>query len=226
MKHLPIRALVVLSIALLAGCAGVPRPIPVPLERCWSEAEQLGERTRLYATATEASALVAAGRLLRLAGDDDVKVERSPHGLHAEFHRKRWFYLLLVAHVASVWDQWNVTTREEAGGVRVCVQVRGQYFSDTYVLGAEPMSNVIYPASATESDPGSGFKPPARAYAVDYDTFWARLDYLLGLTPTWARCAPGGSGGIRDSASRGRQEMNPLCHALVDDASAPQTHTQ
>lgn len=213
------RALVVIALALVSGCASVSRPYPVAPDRCWSDREQLDERTRFYPNVDEAQALAAGERLLKLAGRDDMTITRSPHSLAGEFHRQRSFYLFLVAHSASVWDHWNVATRQEADGVRVCVQMRGQTFSDTFVLGAEPVTNAIYPASATERDPGKRFKPPAHAYPVDYDTYWARLEHLLGLTPAWANCPAGGL--VRNNATRGRKEVNPLCHSLIDDASAP-----
>jgi hypothetical protein len=206
---------------LLSGCATVSRPTPIPPEQCWTDQEQLGERTRFYAHVAADQALGVAGRLLRLAGQDDMKFSHAANSISAEFHRERLFYLLWVAHNASVWDHWVVAARPAPGGVNLCVHVRGQYFTDTFVLGAEPVSNVVYPASAIERDPGKRFKPPARAHAVDFDTFWDRLEYLLGLTPGWASCPPGESGGVRRNAALGRVEMNPLCHPLVDDPGPP-----
>lgn len=207
------------ALALVSGCASVSRPYPVAVERCWTDLEQREERIRLYPGATEDQALGAAERLLRLAGGNDMRISRTPHSLSAEFHRERVFYLFLVAHSASMWDHWNIATRQEAEGVRVCVGMHGQIFSDTFVLGAEPMTNAVYPASATERDPGKRFKPPAHAYPVDYDTFWRRMAYLLGRDPAWANCPS--SRIVRPHAIRGREEVNPLCHTLVDDPSAP-----
>ena len=212
-------AFVVIAFALVSGCASVSRPYPVAAERCWTDPEQRGERIRHYPAVTEQQALGAAKRLLRLAGGSDMTIVRTQRSLSGEFHRERMFYLFLVAHSASVWDHWNVTTRQEADGLRVCVQMRGQTFTDTFVLGAEPMTNVVYPASATERDPGKRFKPPAHAYPVDFDTFWARLEHLLGLNPAWANCPSGDL--IRTHATRGRKELNPLCHTLIDDPSPP-----
>jgi hypothetical protein len=81
----------------------------------------------------------------------------------ADFYYERVIYLFLVAHSANVWDIWYVATRQEAEGVRVCVEMRGQTFTDTFALGAEPLTNAIYPASATDRGPGKYFKPPAHA---------------------------------------------------------------
>lgn len=220
MKAELILAIVAMSLTLLPGCASVVRPYPAPPDRCWTDQGQLDERTRFYANVDENQALDAAEHLLRLAGRDDMKMERSRHSLAAEFHRERRFYLFLVAHSATVWDHWTVATRVEADGIRVCVQVRGQTFTDTFVLGAEPVTNAIYPANATERKPGKFFKPPAHAYPIDYETFWARLDYLLGRNPVWASC-PAVSGVISNNTTRGRKEVNPLCHTLVTDPSAP-----
>lgn len=221
MKSRRMLTLVATSLALLAGCASVSRPLPIAVGDCWTEQAQLGERTRFYPKLEERQLLRAAERLLRLSGQDDVRIESSAHSLSAEFHRERWFYLFLVAHQASVWDHWVVATRPQADGVQVCVQVRGQYFSDTFVLGAEPVSNSVYPANARERNPGTFFKPPASAYPVDFDTFWSRLDYVLGLNPAWVSCPAGSSGGLHPHPLRQRLEFNPLCHGLVDDPAAP-----
>ena len=113
-----------------------------------------------------------------------------------------------------VHEQWLIATRPEPGGSRVCVQVTGHYFADTFILGAEPMLNLIYPASAPA--PTRDFAmPPAAAHAVGFDTFWARLEYLSGLRSAWAACPSGGP--LRENAARGRTEIDPLCHRLADD---------
>lgn len=217
MKPKLLRVLAVIALAIVSGCVSVSRPAPTPPDRCWSDREQIDERTRFYPNVDEEQALAAGERLLRLAGRDDMKIVRSPHSLAGELHRQRVFYLFLVAHSASVWDHWTVATRPETGGVRICVQVHGQTYTDTFVLGAEPVTHAIYPASAIERDPGKRFKPPAHPYAVDYDSFWGRLDYLLGVSPAWTHCPAGGL--VRNNPLRGRKEVNPLCHSLIDDAS-------
>jgi hypothetical protein len=221
MKPNLIQTIVVMSLVLISGCASVSHPLPPTSNLCWSEPDQLEDRTRRYLNTEENQVLLAADRLLRLAGKDDIKIEHSPHSITAEFHRERWLYLLLVAHSSSVWDHWSIATRPQADGVQVCVQVRGQTFTDTFVLGAEPMTNAVYPANAVERNRGEFFKPPAHAYPVDFDTFWTRLGYLLGREPVWTTCPSGGSGGVRINALRGRLEVNPLCHSLVDDPSPP-----
>jgi hypothetical protein len=217
-------AIIVTPIALLSGCASISRPVPMAPDNCWVEQEQFGERTRFYSNIDESQALRAAERLLRLAGKDDMLIRQSQHSITAEYHRESRLYLFLVAHQSSVWDHWVVSTRRGSGGVHICAHVRGQYFTDTFVLGAEPITNAVYPANATEQDPGKYFKPPASAYPIDFDTFWARLEYLMGLQPSWASCPPVDSGGIWNNKIRGRMELNPLCHALVDDPSPPDVH--
>lgn len=103
----------------------------------------------------------------------------------------------------------------------MCVQVTGQYFTDTFVLGAEPITNAIYPASATERAPGKGFRPRAQSYPVNYDIFWERMEYLLGFKSTWATCPAGGP--LLKHAERGCVEMNPLCHGQSDEAPVRRT---
>jgi hypothetical protein len=215
MKRKLMWVMLAMHLGLLSGCASVSRPAPITVERCWSDPEQSVERTRFYPEVEERQALQAATQLLRLAGKDDMKIQPFEHHISAEFHRQTMIYLFLVAHRSEVWDHWIVATRPAPDGVWICVHVLGQYFSDTFVLGAEPVTNAVYPAATTERDPGQGFKPRARAYPVDFDTFWARLDYLLGLNPVWAPCPAGG--GIRKSEARKQSEINPLCHALADD---------
>jgi hypothetical protein len=155
-----------LYLALLSGCASVSRLLPMAVDRCWSDPDQLLERTRFYPKVKEKQVLQAAQQLLRLAGQDEMKIEPFQHGITAEFHRQSRIYLFLVAHSTDVWDQWIVATQPSADGVRVCAHVLGQFFSDTFVLGAEPMTNAVYPKSAIERNPGKGFKPRARAYPV------------------------------------------------------------
>lgn len=219
-------AIIVTLLALLSGCASISRPVPAAPDHCWAEQDQIGERTRFYSNVEKSQALHAAERLLHLAGKDDMIIRQSQNSITAEYHRESRLYLFLVAHQSSVWDHWIVTTRPEAGGVRLCVHVRGQYFTDTFVLGAEPIINAVYPANATERDSGKYFKPPARAYPIDFDTFWARLEYLMGLNPVWANCPPGSSGGISKDKIHDRMELNPLCHSLVDDPSLPDVRGQ
>lgn len=206
-------AILLISLGSLGGCAAVPRPpAPVSAETCWSNEEQSIERTRFFAGVDEQQALQAAERILLRAGKDDMKISHLPHGVSAEFHRRSMVYLFLVAHSAEVWDRWIVSTRSAGNGVWICVHVNGEYFSDTFVLGAEPMTHAVYPASAVDPSPGSRLKPPARSYPVDYDTFWQRMEYLFGLRDAWTGCKPGGV--IKRHETRARLEMDPLCHVL------------
>lgn len=203
-------------LGFLQGCATVSRS-PLPHRECWSDPEQLTERSRSLPGATEHQALDAAERLLRLTWGVNAKIARSLHGLQADIRRDRRFYLFLVAYQGVVDETWTIATRPEAGGANVCVQVQGQFITDTFVLGAEPVTNLVYPATAT-APPRGRFLPPAQPLAVDFDTFWARLDYLLGLRADWTACP---SNAPHTSAARGRKEFNPLCHALADDPAAP-----
>lgn len=221
MKMGSILVITVASLALLSGCASVSRPVPAASDHCWTEHDQMEDRSRFYSSVVESQALRAAERLLHLAGKDNMLIRHSKQGITAEHHRESRFYAFLFAHQSSVWDHWIVTTRPEAAGIHLCVLVRGQYFTDTFVLGAEPITNAVYPANATERDPGKNFKPPARAYPIDFDTFWGRLEYLMGINSAWPSCPSGGSGGILKNKIRGRMEFNPLCHSLIDDPSPP-----
>jgi hypothetical protein len=163
---------------------------------------------------SEHQALEAAQRLLRLTWGEDAQIIGSSHALSARIRRDRTFYLVLAAYRGIVDEAWTIATRSEAGGAGVCVSVQGQYITDTFVLGAEPVINVIYPASAIERSRGRSL-PPAQPVAVDFDTFWARMDYLVGLKAGWTACPP--SSGPRKSPVRGRTEFDPLCNALASD---------
>lgn len=216
----PRRAIGIAAAAMLMGCLSgcwTISPSPHPLHECWSDPEQLAERSRSLAGVGEDRALDAAERLLRAAWGEDAKVRRSPHGFTATVRRERTFYLFLVAHRAMVDEAWAVATRPEAGGTALCAQVQGQYVSDAFVLGAEPVTNVIYPATATEHS-RPRFLPPAQPLAIDFDTFWGRLDYLAGLQAAWPAC-PGS--GPRQNPARGRVEFDPLCQPLADDPGPP-----
>jgi hypothetical protein len=203
-------------LGFLSGCWNVSRS-PLPPSDCWSDPEQLAERSRALRGVTEQQALEAAERLLRLVWGEEAKITRSPHALSAEIRRDRGFYLFLVAHRGIADEAWAIATRPEPGGARVCVQVQGQYLTDTFVFGAEPVTNVIYPATATERSRGN-FLPPAQALAIDFDTFWARLEFLAGLRSMWAACA---SSGPHKNEARGRTEFDPLCNALASDPAPP-----
>lgn len=210
-----VTALLLIALGSLGGCAALTRPLaPATTETCWSNQEQAVERTRFFPGVDEQQALQAAARILRLAGKGDMKIDQSPHSMSAEFYRRSVVYLFLVAHSSEVWDRWIVSTRSTGDGVWICVNMSGQYFSDTFVLGAEPMTNAVYPASAVDPSPGRHFKPPARSYPVNYDTFWQRMEYLFGLRDSWTGCKRGGA--IKWHETRAQLEMDPLCHVLDD----------
>ena len=207
---------VVMMLGVLPGCWSITRS-PLLLRECWSDPEQLAERSRSFKGVTESQALEAAERLLRLTWAEDAQIVRYPHKLSADIRRKRTFYLFLVAYHGIADESWAISTRSETGSTSVCVQVQGQYIPDTFVLGAEPVTNVIYPASAIERPRGS-LLPPAQQVAVDLATFWGRMDYLVGLRAGWTTCP---SNGPRKSATRARSEFNPLCNALATDPAPP-----
>lgn len=209
-------AIVAISLAFLPGCWTVSHS-PLPLRDCWSDADQLAERSRSLSGVTERQALEGAERLLRLTWGADAKIVRAPQKLSADIRRDRTFYLLLVAHRGIVDEAWTISTQPEAGGTNVCVRVQGQYVTDTFVLGAEPITNLTYPATATAASRGR-FLPPAQPIAVDFETFWARLEYLVGLKNDWSACA---SSGPHKNAALGRMEFDPLCHSLAGDSAPP-----
>jgi hypothetical protein len=212
-----IKALIVVIVSgLLSGCWNVSR-LPPPQRECWSNPEQLSERVRSLPGVAEHQVLEMAERLLRLTWREDVKIIRSPHRLTAEVRRDRSFYLFLVAYRGIADESWTIATRPEPDGTGVCVQLQGQYLTDTFVLGAEPITSLIYPATMTAQAHGH-FLPRAQPIAVGFDTFWARLDYLLGLKQGWTACR---SSGPRRNETYGRTEFDPLCHSLADDSGQP-----
>jgi hypothetical protein len=210
-------AILTVFLGLLTGCWPVARST-LSFRDCWSDPEQLAERSRMLRGVTEPQALAAAERLLRLTWTEDAKITRSPHELSAEVRRDRFFYLFLVSYRGIADEAWSIATRPEPGGTSVCVQLRGQYLTDTFVLGAEPVTNVVYPATATERSRGQ-FVPRAQPLAVDYDTFWARLEYLAGARKDWTACS---ASGPHENKARGRTEFDPLCHRLAGDSGEPQ----
>jgi hypothetical protein len=214
-RAIPVAILAAL-LGALTGCWPVARST-LPFRDCWFDAEQLAERSRMLRGVTEEQALDAAERLLRLTWAEDAKITRAPHQLSAEVRRDRFFYLFLVSYRGIADEAWSIATRPEPGGTSVCVQLRGQYLTDTFVLGAEPVTNVIYPATATERSRGY-FVPAAQRVALDFDTFWARLEYLAGSRTVWKACS---SSGPHENGARGRTEFDPLCHRLADDGRAP-----
>ncbi|MTI63792.1 hypothetical protein [Methylophaga sp.] len=200
----------------LSGCGTVARSLP-PKHSCWSDQEQLSERTRTYSEISQQQLLDVAESLLKLSWKSDVEVSKSRHTLTAKIRSDSWFYLFLVAYFGVVDEFWLITTRPDAAGVNVCVQIQGQYLTDTYVLGAEPVTHVVYPVSAVKRPQGP-FTPPAEAMAIDFGTIWARMDYLLGLRSDWLACS---SNGPHKNPTRDRMEFDPFCHNLIASPARP-----
>lgn len=217
MRAIPV-AILALLLTPLTACWPVARST-LPVRDCWSDSDQLAERSRSLRGVTEQRALDAAERLLRLTWGEDAKITRAPQRLSAEIRRDRFFYLFLVSYRGIADEAWAIATRPESGGTGVCVRVRGQHLTDTFVLGAEPVTNVVYPATATAIEHERGqFVPRAQRVAVDYDTFWARLEYLAGARKDWTACT---ASGPHENEARGRTEFDPLCHRLANDAREP-----
>lgn len=140
------------------------RSVLLAADSYWSDTEQLDERTCNYTGLTADDALRADERLLDPAGRDDIKILRAP-----------------PARPSSGGSQ----SKRNPRGPAVCTHLRGQFFIDTFGFGAEPTIHTVHPASTVEREPGKGFRPRARTYALDFSTFWGQIDYLLAQNLTW-----------------------------------------
>lgn len=210
-------AIVAILLGPLLGCSQVSR-LQLPHRECWSDPEQLSERVRSFRDVTELQVLEGTERLLRLTWGKDVKVIRSLHKLSAHAHRFRLFLLPpFFGYDRTSDESWTIVTRPELNGVVMCVQIQGQSVSESYVYGWDSMTNLIYPATVIEQSRGH-FLPRGQPIAINLDTFWARLDYLLGQKEAWTACRS--SGPCRNEA-RNRMEFDPLCHSLGDDPEPP-----
>ncbi len=152
--------------ALLAGCAAKQPQL--------TREEYLKVTQRTYAGKSADDVFIAAEKLLRLADGDDFRFFHDDNSMIAT---RSWsIYLVLAATMGT--DAWTIRAKDQEGSVRVSAALNTS-------------SGSVLPMPTTGSDmsagttPGMGGNVPGTAI---YDVFWARMDYLLGLSDKWMTC--------------------------------------
>ncbi|XUH15167.1 hypothetical protein FC419_18135 [Bordetella pertussis] len=164
MKPLLVAALS--ATALLVGCAAKQPQL--------TRSEYLKVTQRTYEGKSAEEVLNAAEKLFRLADGDDFKFFHDDDSMSAS---RSWIvYVVLAAAMGT--DTWTVRTKEIPGGVRVSAAL------NTSAGSVLPMPTTGGDMSAGTT-PGMGGNVPGTAI---YDVFWARMDYLLGLSDQWMTC--------------------------------------
>ena len=176
------RALTMLAIALLAGCASMEGHTPgewasieagtyqPPKKEVvtphLTREEWLTVTTRIYEGVAKDQLISAAESVLRLAGGEYMKVSHTENGLTAT---RNWqYYAILQAEKGG--DYWTFKVEPLPTSIKATVQLTSK--REFYAYG-------ILPAHAKDSS--------VEGTAI-YDVFWSRIDYMLGRTPEWMSC--------------------------------------
>lgn len=189
--------------AALTGCATQP-----PMTRD----QTVAATTRVYAGLTPRQVLDAAERVLRLADESDFTFAYGDNSLTAM--RKWMLYLVLGASIGS--DHWQITAEQIGPDTRLRAIVATTQ-QDIMPLSITPA--VWVPMTM-----------PADSRLVQgtaiYDAFFARVDYMVGLRPTWMSCKEADA---RVSAGQVHGTNEALCNSFnMADAtpSAPMLGAQ
>ncbi|ANN71554.1 hypothetical protein [Bordetella bronchialis] len=136
--------------------------------------EYLQATQRTYQGKSAEDVYHAAEKLFRLADGDDFTFAYTDNSMTAS---RRWsIYLVLTAAFGT--DTWLIQTKELPDGVKVSAQV------STMAGSVLPMATTGGDFTATGSPTLAGGVPGTAIY----DVFWARMNYLLGLSQRWMTC--------------------------------------
>lgn len=154
------KVLAVLSLALLTGCA---------THKELTREEFIATTTRQYDGVTVEQVAKAAEKVFRLADGNDFQIQHTEDGLTAS---RRWLVYLLISATAGV-DYWTVTAKPSGDGVLAKVSAATQY------------GNMVPLGQGVTTMPGHS--AGVRGTSL-YDTFWRRMDYVLGKSDKWSTC--------------------------------------
>lgn len=206
------RGLTILVIALLAGCASMEGHSPdewasieagtyqppkkeVTTPRLTRD-EWIKATNRTYDGITKEQLIRAAEQVLSLAGGEYMKVAHTEDGFDA---RRDWhYYVVLQSETGS--DHWAFRASSTPSGAKGTIQLTAR--RQLYAYGVLP---------ATEKN------KTVEGTAI-YDLFWSRMDYMLGINPTWTTCDMS-TGKIEQGSIWG--ETSALCGVLFMDNKTP-----
>ena len=223
-----------IAAALMAGCSTGPQPSQSNAQHketrlaCWSEQEQIQERIRTYPGLSEGQILQAVERLLNEAGGKQIRVvQRSPHGLTAQYEERLHNQSPFLEARIEAWQWWEVRTRPGSQGTELCIQAMGTWQAEStgpLVKGKRIKETLAFPASLGDPKAVAHKTAATPSRAVNYATFWERMDRQLGKATPTRRCQDiyGRSGrSDRFDPSTGRLVIDPLCQLpLFDKAQA------
>jgi hypothetical protein len=175
--------------ALVAGCAG---------PQLQTREDWLAATSRTYRDVAKDDILRAGEHLFRLADGTDFTIVHQQDALIAS---RQWMVYLVIA-VGFGTDHWVVRAQEARDGA---IQV---------TVSASTQSQMAGPSQPTLSggtpSMGPTFGSPVTNPAL-YRLFWARMDYLLGVSDKWLTCDDASSVYQVSRASNG---MELLCNPL------------
>lgn len=187
---------ILVFVALLSGCAAPQKQL--------TREEWLSTTTRTYKTNTKDQVIEAAEKVFRLADGDDFNIVHAEDGLMAT---RPWSVYLVLAAATGI-DYWKVVVAPGEGFVKASVQV------NTSMQTVSPMPTVGGDISVSTS-PMSG--SPVMGTAI-YDVFWARMDYLLGVSESWMTCKVADQR-VKDTLTWGTNEA--LCNIFNIKDNSP-----
>lgn len=128
---------------------------------------------RTYTDVDKNTLMKAAEKVLQLADGDDFQIGYKPNGFVAT---RNWFVYAVIAAAAGT-DFWTLEVEEKDKTLVASLYISTQ---------AQGMSGYAVGNSAgVVTGPVAG--SPIQG-TFSYDTFWRRLDFLLGKTTHWADC--------------------------------------
>lgn len=146
--------------ALLAGCA---------TQKQLTREEYVAATTRQYDGVTVEQVADAVEKVFRLADGDDFDIQHTEEGLTAS---RRWLVYIVIGASAGV-DYWTLTAKPSGNGVLAKINASTQY------------GNMVPIGQGVTTMPGHN--AGIRGTSL-YDTFWRRMDYMLGKSDKWTTC--------------------------------------
>jgi hypothetical protein len=123
--------------------------------------EWISAQTKTYNDITTATILEASERIFILSDESDFSFSYKPKELIA---LRNWSFYAILSFVTGT-DVWRVQTQESNGKTVVTIELE--------------INSNHFGGYSNKSGP---------AHTATYKTFWARLDYLLGLREDWMTC--------------------------------------
>ena len=167
------RTFAALALAMMpAACITTTPPTLAELEA--NRARNMAAATRAYPGRSAEEVRAAAFEVLKLLNPSEMRFDlRSDRLLASQTY---WFNMILSASSGQRW--YEVVFSPEGDGTRVTLALEEE--SEQSALIATMHTSTFKQNIAVSSD---------EALLNNYALFYDRLDYMLGLRPTWPACA-------------------------------------